>query len=430
MPLSKTKARQILERVLSDSSIDEVARQLVPRMPSKVPLPPRVPAGNDMSNEALRRRQAFLKEQGICIDALTASGGAPTPESIKGNIENLIGYAHLPIGIMGPLRINGLHAQGDFYVPLATTEGAMVASYHRGAYLISQSGGAVAMCLAESITRTPCFHFENMRQSARFLSWMVSRVDSFQDIVNQTSNHCTFQDVHMAVNGKEVHLVLEFTTGDASGQNMVTIAAEAICRKLVAEAPVTPVDWLLEGNLSGDKKATMIAFTSTRGKLVVAEVIIPRRLVSRILHVEPTQLVQTANVSMRGGIQSGSIGAQGHYANALAAIFIACGQDAACVSEASVGMTTMDLTKEGDLYVSVNLPNLIVGTVGGGTHLPTARECLAMMGCRGEGSARKFAEICAVTAMAGEISIMGAMAAGEFARAHAEHRHHGKPEQE
>ncbi len=423
MPLSKTKAQQILDRVLSQASRDEVSVRLRPRLPAEVPLPPRMPIGNDMTVAGLSHRQTFLREQGITLDALAGTAGAPPTESLKGNVENLVGFAQVPVGVLGPLRINGLHAQGDFYVPLATTEGAMIASYHRGAYLISQAGGAVAMCLAESITRAPCFTFENVRESARFLSWVVTRIDAFQTIINQTSSHCTFQDAHMAVNGKEVHLIFEFTTGDAAGQNMITVATDAICRMLVRETPVKPVDWLLEGNMSGDKKATMIAFTSTRGKMVVAEVIIPRRLVTRILHVEPARLVRTSHVSMRGGVQSGSIGAQGHFANALAAIFMACGQDVACVSEASVGMTMMDLTKDGDLYVSVSLPNLIVGTVGGGTHLPTARECLEMLGCRGEGTARKFAEICAVTVMAGEISIMGAMAAGEFGEAHAAYRH-------
>jgi hydroxymethylglutaryl-CoA reductase (NADPH) len=423
MPLSKTKAQQILGRVLARSSMDEIKAALQPRRPQDDPLPPRVPCGNETSATGLRRRQAFLHERGMAIEALTQADGAPAPETLRGNIENLIGFARLPVGVLGPLRINGLHAHGDFYVPLATTEGAMIASYHRGAYLISQSGGAVAMCLAESITRTPCLHFHDVRESARFLAWLVGRTDGFQAIVDQTSRHCEFQDMHMAVNGKEVHLIFEFTTGDAAGQNMITVATEAICRRMIEESPIKPLDWLLEGNLSGDKKATMIAFTSTRGKMVVAETIIPQRLVRRILHVAPARLVQTANVSLRGGVQSGSIGAQGHYANALAALFLACGQDVACVAESSVGMTTMDLTPTGDLYVSVNLPNLMVGTVGGGTHLPTARECLAMLGCRGEGTARKFAEICAVTAMAGEISIMGAMAAGEFGKAHATYRH-------
>ena len=187
------------------------------------------------------------------------------------------------------------------------------------------------------------------------------------------------------------------------------------------KSPLKPVHWYIEGNMSGDKKATMLAFLSARGKKVTAEVVIPASLLQRFIHVTPLQMVRYGHVAFLGGCQSGSIGVQGHYANALAAIFIACGQDAACVSEAAVGLTDMDVTEQGDLYASVTLPNMIVGTVGGGTDLPTARECLAMLDCQGKDCARKFAEICAATILAGEISIMGALAAGEFASAHAKY---------
>jgi len=214
-------------------------------------------------------------------------------------------------------------------------------------------------------------------------------------------------------------LCFEYTTGDASGQNMVTFITDAICQKILQDTPISPQRWYIEGNMSGDKKATMQSFLFTRGKQVVAETILPGALVEQILHVPPIELVRYADISTTGGIQSGSIGVQGHYSNALAALFIACGQDAACVSEASVGISRMDLTSEGALYASVKLPNLIVGTVGGGTYLPTSRECLEMMGCYGTGNSRKFAEICAATVLAGEISIVAALAAGQFAQAHA-----------
>lgn len=423
MPISDTSARRTLDRILRGTNLDEITRRLLPRSPEEHPLPPRVPAGNDFTGDGLKKRQAFLAAQGFHIEHLAGNGTPPDPASLKGNIENLVGFARMPVGIIGPLRVNGLHAHGDVYVPLATTEGAMVASYHRGAYLISHAGGATVLCVAESISRAPCFIFESVRQAALFATWVISRTASFQDIVARTSRHCQFVDARLSISGRELFVILEFTTGDAAGQNMVTVAAEAICRELLEGAPIRPSRWLLEGNLSGDKKATMIAFTQNRGKMVIAETVIPDALVRRILHTTPPELAQTAAVSLRGGIQSGSIGAQGHYANALAALFIACGQDAACVSEASVGMTTMEVTAQGDLYAAVNLPNLTVGTVGGGTHLPAARECLELMGCRGEGGAARLAEICAATALAGEISIMGAMSAGEFGGAHARYRH-------
>jgi hydroxymethylglutaryl-CoA reductase (NADPH) len=251
------------------------------------------------------------------------------------------------------------------------------------------------------------------------LAWVIPQYDQLQEVVARTSRHCQLNDLRTSVIGKEVYLGFEFTTGDAAGQNMVTIATEAICHAIIGGAPIQPQRWYLDGNLSGDKKATMLGFTTARGKKVVADVVLTQAVVRRFLHTEPEDMFRYWQISALGGVQSGSIGVQGHFANALAALFIACGQDAACVSEAAVGITRMDVTAEGDLYVAVSLPNLIVGSVGGGTRLPTQRECLEMMECYGEGKARKLAEICAVTAMAGEISIIAAMAAGQFGQAHA-----------
>jgi hydroxymethylglutaryl-CoA reductase (NADPH) len=200
---------------------------------------------------------------------------------------------------------------------------------------------------------------------------------------------------------------------------MVTLCTDAICRYIIANAPVAPQTWYVEGNLSGDKKATAMSFASVRGKKVTAEALVPRALVESMLHATPEQMLNYWKTSVLNGVQSGSIGVNGHFANGLTALFLACGQDAACVSEASVGTTRFDIDEHGDLYVCVTLPNLIVGTVGGGTGLPTQRECLSLIGCTGDGTARKFAEICAATVLCGELSIVGAIAAGDFAKAHA-----------
>lgn len=269
----------------------------------------------------------------------------------------------------------------------------------------------------------PVFIFKSLKEVALFLEWVVSHVSSFDNIVASTTRHGKLIDLETTINSKVVYLTFKYSTGDAAGQNMVTVATDAVCRYIISTCPIQPVKWFLEGNLSGDKKATMNAFLHTRGKKVVAETVIPFRLIRRFLHTTPQDMLLYCKTSVQGAIQSGAIGVQGHYANALTALFIACGQDAACVSEASVGITDMEVTPEGDLYASVSLPGLIVGTVGGGTHLPTARECLEMLGCYGTGNARKFAEICAATALAGEISIIGAFAAGDFGKAHATYRH-------
>jgi hydroxymethylglutaryl-CoA reductase (NADPH) len=417
--VSNLQARRILERLLGDGNVEDGLEVLLPRTPRQEPLPPHLPASADRTAPAVQKRRLVLEQAGIGTGNLAGHGPAESPEDLEGNIENLIGFARMPVGVIGPLRVNGSEARGDFYVPLATTEGALVASYDRGANLVSQAGGVSALCLSESVLRAPCFQFASMREAGRFLAWVLPRFDGFQEIVNRTSRHCRLEDMRTSLTGKEVFLVFEFTTGDASGQNMVTLATEEICRTLVAESPQKPKRWFLEGNMSGDKKATMLAFLSTRGKDVVAEAAVPAKLVRHYLHTTPEEMVAYWQISVAGGILSGSIGVQGHYANAIAAMFIACGQDVACVAEAAVGLTRMDLAADGGLYVSVKLPNLIVGTVGGGTHLSTARECLEMIGCAGSGRARKFAEICAATVLAGEVSIIGALAAGHFGRAHA-----------
>jgi len=419
MSVSQRTAQNVRERLLKKSDKDGLRRRLSPRLPAAEPLPDRLPLCNDHTAAGLEKRRDFLKQLGITLDCLAGEAGQPAPETLSNNIENLVGFAQVPVAVIGPLRINGVEAHGDFFVPMATSEGALVASYHRGAYVISHAGGAAALCLTETISRAPCFVFKSTFDACRFLEFAMEESAAFQERISRTSGHCTFMELRSALAGRNLFLGFDYQTGDAAGQNMVTIATDELCRYLVEKAPVKPVQWYVEGNMSGDKKATMLSFLSARGKKVIAEVVLPAALLKKIIHVTPLQMIQYGHAAMLGGTQSGSIGVQGHYANALAAMFIACGQDAACVSEASTGLTDMDVTEGGDLYASVTLPNVIVGTVGGGTHLPTAHECLAMLGCVGEGTARKFAEICTATILAGEISIMGALAAGEFASAHA-----------
>ena len=421
MSVNNEMAQFIKDRILTNSDEDSLLKKVARRMPENEPLKSRIPAGNDHTVEGLRKRQEFLKTKGLGLECLASEKGKPDPAELQGNIENLVGFAQIPVGIIGPLRINGIEAHDDFYIPMATTEGALLASYNRGAYVISQSGGAAAMCLTEAVPRAPCFVFECLADSCVFLRFVMDEYNGFPAIIAKKSRHCKLLDMKTSLLGKNVFLGFEYFTGDAAGQNMVTIVTDEICRWLVEKSPVKPARWYVEGNLSGDKKATMMSFLTARGKKVVAEAVVKRRILERFVHVTPEEFLQYGHVAFLGGALSGSIGVQGHFANALAALFIACGQDVACVSEASTGLNDMDITKEGDLYMSVTLSNMIVGTVGGGTKLPTARECLSILGCLGDNSARKFAEICAATVLAGEISIIGALAAGEFAAAHAKY---------
>jgi len=415
MPISKDLSLKIASSILEERGLDEVQKSLQPKY---APVNSNFPRQTELTKKAQEQRLEILEKQGTSLSYVGGKTANTDPKVYQGNIENFIGLAQIPIGIIGPLRINGLYANGDFTIPLATTEGALVASYNRGARIISLSGGATTLCLHERISRAPGFAFSNISEASQFIVWCINHFDQMQEVVSRTTSHGKLQDINTTLTGNQVYLNLEYTSGDAAGQNMVTIASEAVCQYILANTPIKPRFHFVESNMSGDKKATALSYLSVRGKKVTAEVTIPSKVIKKFLHTTPEMMVEYWKMSFVGGVQSGSVGVQGHYANALAAIFLSCGQDVACVSEASIGITRMDLTENGDFYISVTLPNLIVGTVGGGTHLPTQKECLSLLGCDGNGTAKKFAEICTATVLAGEISITGALAGGYFSKAH------------
>ena len=384
--------------------------------PSEAPAPLRIPKGNHV--EGLEDRWKLLRPRRPAREELADPATLGQVETYRHNIENLIGTVKVPVGLAGPLRVNGLSAHGDYYVPLATTEAALVASYSRGCQLITEAGGCAAMVLAEGVSRAPGFAFRNLIEVGNFVTWVMSQFKQFQQLAKTTTRHGELVDMKLTVEGNHVYLSLDYSTGDAAGQNMVTIATQSICDYIKERSPVAAQYAFVEGNFSGDKKATSHSFLTVRGKKATAEVVLPSALVERILRTTPKQLTNYWRISGIGGVLSGTLGINGHYANGLAAIFIACGQDVACVAESAVGMTRFELTEAGDLYACVTLPNLIVGTVGGGTGLPSQRACLEILGLAGNRKAAAFAEVCAALCLAGELSIGGALCAGDFARAH------------
>jgi len=403
---------------LKDVAVRQDREQLARLRPRHDAPPPRVPNARDCSTAAIERRWCLPGLPESSRTELADERALAQSEQYARNVEGYIGTVKVPVGLAGPLRVNGLFANGDYYIPLATTEAALVASYSRGAQLITEAGGCTALLLNEGVQRAPGFAFATLVDAAMFVIWATSALDEFKRIVETTTRHGRLVGLHVTVEGNHVYLGFDFTTGDASGQNMVTIATEAVCAFIVERAPIKPLYHFVEANLSGDKKATALSFTSVRGKKLSAEVVLPADLVERRLHTTPPVLVDYWRMSALGGVMSGSIGVHGHYANGLAALFIACGQDAACVAESTVGVTRFEVREDGALYASVTLPNLIVGTVGGGTGLPSQRACLDIMGMAGDGRARAFAELCVALSLAGELSITGALAAGDFGRAH------------
>jgi len=403
-----------MRHALGTRDVGEAARL----KPNHEPTPARIPGGSAVTDEAISQRWEL---PGLPPSSRTELADAKTlaqRDAYSRNIENFIGTVRVPVGLAGPLRVNGLHAHGDFYVPLATTEAALVASYSRGASLVTEAGGCAALLLNEGVSRAPGFAFDTLADAAIFVAWASRSIEAFQSAAEETTRYGQLIDMQLTVEGNHVYLGLEFLTGDASGQNMVTIAAEAVCRYIEQHSPIKPRYWFVEANMSGDKKATTHSFMSVRGKKVSAEVVLPADLVERRLHTTSAAMLDYSRMSVLGGVMSGSIGVHGHYANGLAALVIACGQDAASVAEAAVGVTRFEPREDGGLYAAVTLPNVIVGTVGGGTGLPTQKACLDVLGLSGPGHARSFAEVAAALSLAGELSIIGALAAGHFTGAH------------
>ncbi len=347
-----------------------------------------------------------------------AALGAAGAETFARNIENFIGTLTVPVGVAGPLRVNGLFAQGDYFVPLATTEAALVASFDRGARVLTEAGGCAAMLVNEGVLRAPGFAFRNLADAGEFVLWASAQTDEFRAVAESTTRFGRLIDVRFTGEANHVYLQLEFSTGAAAGQNMVTIATQAVCDFIAANTPVKPEYHFVEANFSGDKKASALSFSTVRGRKVCAEAELDAVLVKRRFHTTPARMVDCWRMSALGGVMSGTIGVQGHYANGLAALYLATGQDVACVAESAVGITRFELREDGALYGAVTLPNIIVGTVGGGTSLPAQRACLDILNLARPEDANALAEVCAALALAGELSIIGALSAQEFSRAH------------
>ncbi len=344
--------------------------------------------GAARERDCLERRWQSLRSRPESREALTDPQTLGQAECYQRNVENFIGTVKLPVRLAGPLRVNGLVARGDYCIPVATTEAALVASYSSGARLISEAGGCDAMLLREGISRVPGLAFRSLKEAGQFVSWASLQLDAFRRCAESTTRHGRLTDMQITIEGNHVYLIFEFTTGDAAGQSIVTIATEAVCDYITDRSPVRPEYHFVEANLSGDKKASARSFLSVRGKKVSAEVTVPAGMVRRSLSTSPEQMVDGWRLSALGGMMSGTIGVQGHYANDLAALYIAYGQDAACVAESAVGVTRLETTASGGLYAAVTLPNIVVGTVGGGTGLPSQRACLDVRGLDGPGGAR------------------------------------------
>lgn len=342
-------------------------------------------------------------------------------QSYKGNIENFIGFAQVPIGLAGPLLLDGTAGISQHWVPMATTEGALVASYDRGIKAGTLSGGFISRTLSNQVQRCPYFEFESLIDALHFATWIKSITPQLSAAVSEASGFAKLSSMDVLHEGNGVHVTFSFETGAAAGQNMVTLVTDKVLRQVLDQAPLKPTLFYLEANMSGDKKANFKSLSNVRGRKVICEAVISKDIIQNVLKSSAAKISKFWQTGTLAAVQSGAVGNTAHISNGLTAIFIACGQDVACIAEAAVGIVRMEAKSNGDLYASMTLPGLIVGTVGGGTGLPTQKESLELMDCSTSADVGKFAEVCCAVALAGELSIGAAIAEGHFAAAHQAH---------
>jgi len=385
------------------------------------------------------RRRLLADETGADLESIGAY--AFDAAAAEPNVENMVGAAQVPMGVVGPVAVDGGAVEGEPYLPLATTEGALVASVNRGCAAIRAAEGATARVLKNAMTRAPVFRVEDVAEASETAAWVGDNVDRLAAAAESTTGHGELRDVTPYVVGDNVFLRFAYDTKDAMGMNMATIATEAACETVEAETPADLV--ALSGNLCSDKKPAAINSVEGRGRTVAADVVLPREVVEGYFGTTP-EAISEANTrkNLVGSAKAGSLGFNAHAANTVAAAFLATGQDIAQVVEGSNAITTADVRdggptsgasgassdangSDGDLYASLTIASLELGTVGGGTKLPTQREGLDVVGVRGGGdppgaNADALAEVIATAALAGELSLLGALASNHLASAHEE----------
>lgn len=377
---------------------------------------PRDPANDYTRDMAAARRAAVTAATGA--DLAHTGSYSIDPALLPGNIEGFAGVAQIPLGFAGPLRVQGEHAQGEFYVPMATSEGTLVASYSRGMRLTREAGGVRTTVIDDAMQRAPVFVFEDARQARDFGHWVEANFAQIKGAAETTTRSGKLRNIEQYALGKMRWLRFCFTTGDAAGQNMVSKATREACLWMLAQKPAGLEHFALAANLDTDKKHSQVNSLHTRGKRVVAEITLPARLIAEVMHTTGEALFRQRQLSNMGALLAGAVNNGAHFANGITALFIACGQDVANVAESSAGFVHGELRPNGDYYFSATIPALVVATYGGGTGLPTQRECLNVLGCYGQGGVMKFAEIVAATVLCGELSLAAAIVSDQWVSSH------------
>lgn len=366
------------------------------------------------------RRSALEKETGVPLPNI---GAFTLDESVasRKNCENMIGAAQVPMGIAGPLKVNSLQFPVcSYYIPLATTEGALVASVNRGCKAITESGGADVDSHRVGATRGPVFRVDNLKQHDEIYRYLTTHLDELNRVAEATSTHLKLVKLLTRGVGHYRYIRFVFDTADAMGMNMATIATQALVTFIEKKFGVSCIS--VAGNFDTDKKPSWLNAIENRGMKVWAEVTMLSSVLKTVLKTTARSVYEVWLAKcMVGSALSGSMGFNAQYANIIAATFAATGQDLGHIAEGSIGITMAEIVNEKDLYICVTLPDLMVGTVGGGTGLGTQKEALTILGVAGgnEGkNAQKLAEIIAAAVLAGEISLLASLSEGTLAKAH------------
>ncbi|WP_101758095.1 hydroxymethylglutaryl-CoA reductase [Oceanicoccus sp. KOV_DT_Chl] len=376
-------------------------------------------ADHDYTYAAADERRQFIQNQ-TGADLSHTSQYSFDPAILPGNIENFTGVVQMPLGFAGPLLVNGEHASGDFYVPMATTEGTLVASYSRGMGLTRAAGGVKTTVVDDAMQRSPVFAFEDARGARDFALWVTENFAGIKAAAETTTSSGKLRNIEQYPASRMLYLRFNFTTGDAAGQNMCGKAAYTACQWIIANYQGQMSHYFLSGNMDTDKKHSQLNTLHSRGKRVIAEVTLPRALLLEKMRTTPEKMYAARRTSQLGGLMAGAVHNGVHTANGIASVFIATGQDEANVAESHASLVYAEITPAGDYYYSVTLPSLIVATYGGGTGLATQKECLQVMDCYGAGKVRKLAEIIAATILCGEVSLGAAVVSEEWVSSHDE----------
>ena len=337
------------------------------------------------------------------------------PEELKGIIENHIGFMKIPMAIAGPAVIDGQYAKGEFPIPLCTIEGSLAASMNRGLYASSLCGGMKVKHFRQELSRSPIFIFDDLKKSIEFQGWITEHNEEIIKAAQSTTKYGKVLriDQHAIQNYVLLDFILD--TGNAAGQNMVTLATNVACEYIRKE---TGHKFFLDSNLASDKKASSRNMILGRGHGVIAETHISKSVMSRVLNVDPDFVIENWTYFPIVSAMAGTLGNAIHASNALTAIYLATGQDTACVAENSVGHFTVEKVDDGITW-RLTLPSMTVGTVGGGTRLNLQQQNLKLLGCdSGEHSSRKLAQIIAAAALGLEISLGSAIMSHTWTSAH------------